>query len=149
MDADKRTAKKRYVGVVWSVWHGPEQREWYGYHLWDICKMTLQHDFRTLQALDFSWLIDDWRLTPSALLNRMGIWVVLHDVLRCNRTLKILSTEAKFPTVLKVSSEIFGIDSNLSVGQCLLFPQGPPETRFFEAVVSYNDLWLLPALPSM
>ena len=88
MDADKRTAKKRYVGVVWSVWHGPEQREWYGYHLWDICKMTLQHDFRTLQALDFSWLIDDWRLTPSALLNRMGIWVVLHDVLRCNRHLK-------------------------------------------------------------
>ena len=54
----------------------------------DICKMTLQHNFNTLQALDFSWLIDDWRLTPSALLNRMGIWVVLHDVLRCNRNLK-------------------------------------------------------------
>lgn len=121
-------------------------------HIMDIDDMWyLPNDTSTrFQHSSGAWFfVVDWRLTIDTvrLLNRMVFACVLPlraFELCCMMCFDAVDTwnlldEGKFPTVLKVSSEIFGIDSNL-LRSVRLFPQGPPEIFGKEAVVSYKDL---------
>lgn len=157
MDADKRTAKKKVCRrCVICV-----TRTWAERMIWISSMRYLQNDTST-QFQDSSgalFFVVDWRLTIDTVRFAeqdgfcmraaiKGIWVVLHDVLRCNRHLK---SYRRSQVPYSSQSELWNLRhwQQFVSRSVRLFPQGPPETRFFEAVVSYNDLWLLPALPSM